>query len=131
MGKFILLILFHHILEFNYQDQEYLLELSEEDINVHPIIQLGEIYVQLYIDKYTGTLSSVRVMDVSTLLKIKPFAYRGEYIGEYKQERSIVDQSKLQKALKLQIFDLTNIYRKRFEVQSLQWNEGLSEEAYT
>ncbi len=117
------------LLEFNHQDQEYLFELSEEDINVHPIIQLGEVYVQLYMDKYTGTLSSIRVMDVPTLLKIKPFAYRGEYIGEFQQERSI-DQSKLEKALKLQIFDLTNIYRKRFKVDPLKWDEELSENAY-
>lgn len=118
------------ILEFNHQGQEYLFELSEEDINVHPVIQLGEVYAQLYMDKFTGTLSSIRVMDASTLLKIKPFAYRGEYIGEFQRERSI-DQSKLEKALKLQIFDLTNIYRKRFKVDPLKWDEELSENAYT
>ena len=119
------------LLEFNHQGQQYLFELSEEDINVHPIIQLGEVYVQLYMDKFTGTLSSIRIMDVSTLLSLKPFAYRGEYIGEFQQVRSDVDQSSLQNALKLQMFDLTNIYRKRFKVQPLQWDEELSENAYT
>lgn len=119
------------LLEFNHQGQEYHFELSEEDINVHPIIQTGDVFVQLYMDKFTGTLSSIRVMDVSTLLRIKPFAYRGEYIEEFQQIRSNVDQSSLQNSLKLQMFDLTNIYRKRFKVQPLQWNEELSEGAYS
>lgn len=119
------------LLEFNHQGQEYHFELSEEDINVHPIIQTGDVFVQLYMDKFTGTLSSIRVMDVSTLLRIKPFAYRGEYIEEFQQIRSNVDQSSLQNSIKLQMFDLTNIYRKRFKVQPLQWNEELSEGAYS
>ena len=29
------------------------------------------------------------------------------------------------------MFDLTNIYRKRFKVQPLQWDEELTKNAYT
>ena len=38
----------------------YRFELSEEDMNMRPIIKLGNKYAQLYLDKFTGTLSSVR-----------------------------------------------------------------------
>ena len=38
---------------------------------MRPIIKLGDKYAQLYLDKFTGTLSSVRFLNDSTLLKHK------------------------------------------------------------
>ncbi|WP_428908763.1 CAP-associated domain-containing protein [Niallia sp. Krafla_26] len=116
------------ILEIEHQGQEFQFELSEEDINIRPIIQIGHIYVQLYMDKYTGTLSSIRMMDVPTLLDLKPFDYREEYM-EPSVERVEINDS-IEKALQTQIFDLSNILRERYHVKTLKWNDELVSEAY-
>ena len=111
------------VLEINHQDQEFQFELSEEDINIRPIIQIDHIYAQLYMDKYTETLSSIRIMDASTLLKLKPFDYREEYMDPL-EEKIEVNES-IAKTFQYQIFDLTNILRDRHHVKALKWNEEL------
>lgn len=115
-------------LELDYKGESYLFELSEEDMNIRPIITMEHLYVQLYIDKFNGTLSSVRVMDPSTLIKVKPFDYRQEYIeAEGKEEELNKAQTE---ALQNQIFDLTNVIRNRHKLRPLQWDEVLAKSAY-
>ncbi|WP_338469937.1 CAP-associated domain-containing protein [Niallia sp. XMNu-256] len=115
-------------IQLKYEGQEYLFELSEEDVNIRPIIKLEHFYVQLYIDKFTGTLSSIRAMDAPTLIKLKPFDYREEYI-ETPMEKYELDRA-LGKALQKQIFDLTNVLRDRYRMRSLKWDERLSKSAF-
>ena len=56
-------------INLKYKDSSYRFELSEDDINTQPLIKIGNVYAQLYIDKFNGTLSSIRLMDASTLIK--------------------------------------------------------------
>ncbi|MCQ6275142.1 CAP domain-containing protein [Bacillus sp. V3B] len=117
------------VVSLDYQGESYYFELSEEDINNRPLIQIGDIYVQLYIDKFTGTLSSIRLMDVPTLIKLYPFDDKGE-----SQEASAVggiNEEKLERDHEKQIFDLTNILRARFQVKPLEWDEEKAKVAYT
>ena len=86
------------------------------------------MYVQLYIDKFTGTLSSIRLIDVPTLIKIRPFDYRGELREAPEGEN--VDEEKLERDHEKQIFDLTNIVRERFQVKPLEWDEEAAKVAY-
>ena len=67
----------------------YRFELSEEDINTRPLTKVGNVYVQLYIDKFKGTLSSIRLMDASTLIRLHPYAigYEGEKYSSPFRER--------------------------------------------
>ena len=117
------------IVSLNYQGKSYRFELSEEDINTRPLIQIGNMYVQLYIDKFTGTLSSIRLIDVPTLIKLRPFDYRGELREAPEGEN--VDEEKLARDYEKQIFDLTNIVRERFQVKRLEWDEEAANVAYT
>ncbi|MDQ0217202.1 hypothetical protein ELQ35_08285 [Peribacillus cavernae] len=108
----------------------YRFELSEEDMNMRPLIKLGKTYAQLYIDKFTGEVSSVRFLDEETLLKQRPYelTYRGELLKELplgKEEREKVAAGSRQ-----QIFDITNIMRDRFDVPELKWDEPTAEVAY-
>lgn len=116
------------IIDFDHQGQKYHFELSEEDINVRPIIRIRDIYTQLYIDKYTGTLSSIRIMDASTFFELKPFDYREEYMAMSKDHTD--DDDLVEKALEKQIFDLTNILRHRFNEKPLKWDEQLTNRAH-
>jgi uncharacterized protein YkwD len=116
------------IVSLDYEGTAYRFELSEEDINTRPLIQIGNIYVQLYIDKFTGTLSSIRLMDIPTLIKLHPFDYRGELRNAPAEEH--LNKEKLERDHERQIFDLTNILRARFQVEPLEWDEAAATVAY-
>ena len=49
---------------------------------MRPLIELGDIHVQLYLDKFSGTVSSVRFLNDSTLLKQQPYelTYHGKLV---------------------------------------------------
>lgn len=103
------------ILSVKYNDQSYQFELSEEDINIRPIIQFENIFAQLYIDKFTGTLSSVRLMDAQTLVKLRPFSYRDQII-----EKNALSEVNLNEGHEQQILDLTNILRSRYKINPIK-----------
>ena len=104
----------------------YMFELSEEDINTRPLTKVGNVYVQLYIDKFRGTLSSVRLMDASTLIRLHPYAmvYEGKNIDTPTQ--SVINEEKLERDHEQQIFDITNVIRTRFHLDLLEKDENAS-----
>ena len=114
----------------NYDKGTYRFELSEEDLNIRPLVQLGDIYVQLYLDKFKGTLSSIRVLDKATLIKQRPYemVYRGELVDS--TPPSEYEWKAIDSGSEKQILDLTNIIRKRFGLQSVKWDEQTSKVAY-
>jgi uncharacterized protein YkwD len=108
----------------------YRFELSEEDLNIRPLVKLGDIYAQLSLDKFTGKLSSVRFMDKKTLIKQRPYemVYRGNLI---EPKVPTEEQWKaIEKGSEQQIFDLTNIIRKRFKLKKLEWDDKTADVAY-
>ncbi|MGE7768093.1 CAP domain-containing protein [Peribacillus sp. NPDC096540] len=111
-------------------DSSYRFELSEEDMNMRPLIKLGDIYVQLYLDKFSGTVSSVRFLNDSTLLKQKPYelTYRGKLVMV--EDLSEEDWGKVEEGNGQQIFDITNIMRNRFSLEPLEWDEATADVAY-
>jgi len=110
------------IVSLNYDDNSYYFELSEEDINSRPLIQLGNVFVQLYIDKFSGKVSSVRLMDVPTLIKLHPFNLDNKELKAAKGNTK-VDQEKLAMSNEKQLFDLVNIVRMRLNLKPLLWDE--------
>lgn len=112
------------------QDSTYQFELSEEDIITQPLTIVGNIFVQLYIDKFTGTLSSIRLMDASTLIKLHPFkmVQDGKEV-EVPVEMKVNDE-KIDRDHERQIFDITNVIRSRFHLNRLEWDENASNIAY-
>ncbi|MGE8204209.1 CAP domain-containing protein [Heyndrickxia sp. NPDC080065] len=113
-----------------YDEGTYRFELSEEDLNIRPLVQLGSIYAQLSFDKFKGTLSSVRFMDKETLIKQRPYemVYRGRLIDP----SPIVKSSwrPIEIGSEKQIFDLTNIIRQRFGLNKLEWDQKTADVAY-
>jgi uncharacterized protein YkwD len=117
-------------INFEVADTSYRFELSEEDMNASPLVKLGEHFAQLYIDKFTGTLSSVRFLDKKTLVKIRPYelVYRGTLL-----EEKPIDETRwleIEAGSRKQIFDLTNIIRSRHRVPQLKWDEDTAKVAY-
>ncbi len=117
-------------INFEYKDSSYRLELSEEDINTNPLIKINHNFVQLYIDKFTGKLSSIRLMDAPTLIKIRPYEllFRGELLEP--PTKFAIDEKRLKVVQERQIYELTNIIRSRFEAGVLEKDEDAAKVAY-
>ncbi|WP_396954657.1 CAP domain-containing protein [Neobacillus sp. YIM B06451] len=120
----------HTNIKFEYEGNSYRLDLTDTDVNTMPLIQLGDIYAQLYIDKFTGSLSSVRFLDAETLIKMRPYevAYRGTLI----EPRELGDEEwqEVEMGAEKQIFDLTNVLRIRHGLEPVKWDEKTAQAAY-
>ncbi|MDP4161548.1 MAG: CAP domain-containing protein [Bacillota bacterium] len=117
-------------ININLNGNLYRFELNDSDLNSRPLMQIGDVYVQLYIDQFTGTLSSVRFLDAATLIKERPYelVYRGQLLEPLKPNSA---QWKLiENSTEQEIFDLTNILRVRNNVKPLKWDEKTAKVAY-
>ncbi|MGN7463284.1 CAP domain-containing protein [Cytobacillus praedii] len=114
----------------DYEDSSYMFELSEDDMNTRPLIMLGDTFIQLYIDKFTGTLSSIRLLNAETLIEQRPYemVYRGELL-EVNPLENVVEEE-VEKGNERQIFDITNIFRVRHELEPLEWDEQTANVAF-
>lgn len=117
-------------IQFNYEGTSYRFELSEEDMNSKPLIQMGDMYVQLNIDKFTGLLSSVRFLDARTLIALRP--YELMYRGELLKPKPVPEEAwpLIEESSQKQIFEITNILRKRYRIRQLVWDESVANVAY-
>ncbi|MGR3763733.1 CAP domain-containing protein [Rossellomorea sp. NS-SX7] len=113
----------------NDESGSYQFELNEEDLNTRLLVSLGDIYAQLYLDKFTGELMSIRFLDSSTLIKMHP--YEMMYRGELVEETVPTDEEwkKIDMASEQQIFDITNVMRTQFGIGEVEWNEQTAEVA--
>jgi uncharacterized protein YkwD len=114
----------------NMNGNSYHFELNDTDLNLRPIVQLGNVYVQLYIDRFTGTLSGVRFLNVETLLKLQPYelVYRGALIAP--AEPSASTWRMIETGTEQEIFDMTNVLRIRNNLKPLHWDQTTAEVAY-
>lgn len=108
----------------------YRFELTEEDMLTRPLVVIGDVYIQLYIDSYTKKLSSVRFIDEETLVKLRP--YELVYRGELPQQQEISSDAWLaiEAGVSSQILDLTNIIRLRHQLQPVKWDSETAKVAY-
>jgi uncharacterized protein YkwD len=117
-------------IDIEYQGNSYRFELNDTDLNIRPLIKLGDVFVQLYIDKFTGSLSSVRFLNDVTLIKQRPYelGYTGELI---EIEEPTEDVWRLiEEGTEKEILDITNVMRQRHNVKILEWDQVTSEVAY-
>jgi uncharacterized protein YkwD len=108
----------------------YHFELNDTDLNLRPIVQLGDVFVQLYIDRFTGNLSSVRFLNAETLIKQRPYelVYSGALIKPV--EPSVNMWKTIEAGAEQEIFDLTNVLRVRHKLKPLKWDGATAEVAY-
>lgn len=117
-------------LEVSLRTGTYRFELSEQDMTVQPIVKMNDVYVQFYIDHFTEKISSIRIMDGETLVKLRPYelVYRG--ILPSARPLSLEEQKRVETANARQIFEMTNVIRKRYNVPLLDWHEKAAQVAY-
>ena len=117
-------------IDFEFKGNSYRFELNDTDLNIRPLIRLGDVFVQLYIDQFTGSLSSVRFLNEETLIKQRPYelVYSGELLetAEPSEEMWRV----IEQGTEMEILDITNVMRIRHNVKSLKWDQETSSVAY-
>jgi uncharacterized protein YkwD len=108
----------------------YRFELSEEDLTFQPLVKVGDVYAQIYVDRFTGRVSSIRFMDAETLIKLRPYelVYRGKLLSA--KPLSVEEQKKVELANAKQILDITNVIRQRHNIEIVRWDEKTSKVAY-
>jgi len=94
------------------------------------LIKLDNIYAQLYLDKFSGSVSSVRFLDPDTLVQLRPYEliYRGQLAQQTAPDE--LHWKMIEEGNKSQIYDITNIIRSRFELEKLEFLDDVSEVAY-
>jgi uncharacterized protein YkwD len=117
-------------LDIELDGNTYRFELDDMDFNIRPLVLLGDIFVQLYIDKFTGKLSSVRFLNKEILIKQRPYEliYRGELIEPEEPDEFV--WQKIEEAAAREIFDITNVMRIRHNLQPLVWDEQTASVAF-
>ncbi|OAS86510.1 MULTISPECIES: CAP domain-containing protein [Metabacillus] len=117
-------------LSLEYVGNSYRFEFSEEDMNTRPTVKLGDVFVQLYIDKFDGILSSIRVLDPETFIKQRSYevTYRGELIEA--KENSEEKWERIESGSEQQILSITNVIRTRHGIPLVNWDDVTSQVAF-
>ncbi|WP_163654409.1 CAP domain-containing protein [Listeria sp. PSOL-1] len=115
---------------FSYQNGFYRFELSEDDLNVRPIVNLGSgVYAQLNFDKFKSKLVSVRYLNKLAFIKMHP--YELNYQGSLFEEK--IDEAmwqKINKANDEQTLEITNVIRERYGAEELAYDNQVQQVAY-
>ncbi|WP_078547357.1 CAP domain-containing protein [Litchfieldia alkalitelluris] len=121
---------FEKSIAFTAQRNSYRFELNEDERKTRPIIKMGDVFVQLYFDNFTEKLSSVRMMNADTLVKLRPYEliYRGELLSA--QELSDKEWKEVERGNEAQILDITNVIRLRHGLGIVKLDEQTSKVAY-
>lgn len=117
------------LVNVEYNDFTYQFELSEEDLGMRPLIKIGDVFAQVYVDKFTGQVTSVRFLSAEVLVLQRP--YEMIYRGELPEARELSEDewSLVERGNEQQIFAITNIVRKRFELEEVEWDEKTADVA--
>ncbi|UFU00914.1 CAP domain-containing protein [Radiobacillus kanasensis] len=122
---------FQKEISFNVGVTSYRFTLTDKDLEMRPLVALSEdTFMQLYFDTFTQQLSSIRLLDANTLLMQRP--YDIYYTGKLPESPILSDEewTEIEKGAEKQIFDITNIVRKRHQLGSLAWHEEVATVAF-
>lgn len=117
--------------EFQVDDNLYQFELTAEEQEMVPLIHYKNIWAQVYIDKFSERVSSIRFLDAETLVKIRPYelVYRGELISAKEIDPKMWD--KIENGKAHQILDMTNVLRVRNGLSRVDWDQPTAVVAYS
>ncbi len=124
------LLHFQKNVEIKTNDGVYQFELTNEDVNMRPLVELDGHWVQFYFDTYTNELSSIRISVDEVLIRQRPYSvsYRGSL-----PERSTLSKDewfKIEEGNARQIFDFTNVIRSRHGLDPFEWEGKVADVAY-
>ncbi|QUW21771.1 hypothetical protein JSQ81_18635 [Sporosarcina sp. Marseille-Q4063] len=97
----------------------YTFSLNSEDLKTRLLIIYKDLFVQLYLDNESGDLIAVRFINPETLVLHQPYemTYMGELIVSKPPSSTL--QLEVNRTAERQIFEITNLYRQKFNVPAL------------
>ncbi|MFS0574375.1 CAP domain-containing protein [Sporosarcina sp. 179-K 3D1 HS] len=103
----------------------YTFTLNGDDMKNRVLVPYEGVCAQLYIDEVDGELEAVRFIDPVMLVIQQPYdmAYMGNVVTAERPSSTV--QMEVDHAMELQIFELTNHYRKKHGFEELIWDEQL------
>ena len=110
-------------------DSLYTFTLNGDDVKTRLLVEYEGVYAQLYIDGVDEVLEAVRFIDPMTLVLHQPYdmAYMGEIVLPHRPSSNV--QMEVDRAMERQIFELTNTYRAKHDVNAVLSDYYLSEVA--
>ncbi|WEG15747.1 CAP domain-containing protein [Alkalihalophilus pseudofirmus] len=108
----------------------YQFELTPEDRNMRPIVEVDDGWMQLYFDIHTNELSSIRYLTDEVLLKQRPYSV--SYRGALPEEENVkeAEWEEIEAGQARHIFSFTNVLRERHGLEPFTWNGEVSDVAY-
>lgn len=117
---------FNKEIKFRHDGSRYTFQLSDDDLKSQPLIKINDdLFIQAYMDTHTEVLMGVRIVSADILLSLKP--YNLTYQGSLSEEKEWSDEEwdDIQSGMERQILDITNIFRKQFGKDVLDWDQPL------
>ncbi|GAB3799932.1 CAP domain-containing protein [Virgibacillus kimchii] len=122
---------FSNEVDYTSSFSSYTFILNDEDLKSRPLVKVDDdIFIQNYFDTFKNELSSIRVLTADVLLRHRPYELR--YRGNLPESPNLSEEAweEVEKGMEQQIFDITNVIRKRHNSTALSWEDDVSEVAY-
>lgn len=106
--------------------------LKDDDLKTNPLIKLSDdLFLQCYFDSFTGKLSSIRLATGEIMLRQR--FYEMEYRGSLPDDFTFSNEEweEIEHGMEKQVYDLTNIFRERFQMDPLIIDDHVSEVAFS
>src|SRR5699024_12614956 len=99
-------------------------------MNTNPLIKVSDnLFVVAYFDTFTNELSSVRISTGDMLTKQRFFEM--EYRGSLPEEESLSEDDwlEIEKSMEQQIYEMTNVYRQKIDLNPLKQDKDVAKAA--
>ncbi|AOA00125.1 hypothetical protein BFC22_08410 [Carnobacterium divergens] len=112
--------------EVEYNEDTYELELSENDMNNHPLIAFDNgTFAILILDQFANKVMGIRYLDVSTLMYMNLYEVVSKTpIPSVSQDN--LDWNAVNQGNQQETFEIINVLRRRNKVPSLEMNPSLN-----
>lgn len=112
--------------EFVYDDKQFEIELTEDDMNYRPLVVFTNgTYALLHFNYDTGELYGIRYLDKKTLLELSPYQSTEEIVAEdanpNNELKKQIDESNAE-----QLVAIVNVLRQRDQLEPYQKNSKLA-----
>src|SRR5699024_8114934 len=120
------LTMFYPTFSIDYQEDTYTLELSENDLNYHPLIPFeNQTFAILMFDRKTNEVNAIRYLDKRSLLQLGVYEITSQTpipAVEYQEN----DFKEVYKSNQQEILTILNSLRQRYEVPVLTYDTALT-----
>lgn len=114
------------------EDGDYQFQLSEADIKTQALVEYDGLFMQVFIDRFTGKVMAVRYLSPDTLVEMQPYAmsYNGKTIEKkLNDEVHRIEEIAINSNEVLTMFELTNTMRQLNKLEPLDTNEIINHTA--